>query len=176
MFEVGDKVVHNDYGICRITGIMMQHFPGHEKREYYEMIPLSDDGYGTTYYTAVDHEGKLREPLSREQILSMIDMMPETKPLKIEPSGNRALDMENIRMSYNSLIRSGNPQDWVVLLRTIYRRGQNLSAQRKRISEFEAQARDTGERLLYSEIAGVMGIPLNEVEGFITARIEKNKR
>ncbi len=69
-------------------------------------------------------------------------------------------------------MNSGDPRDWVVLLRTIYRKEQQLSSQRKRLSEFETYARDNSERLLYGEIAGVMDIPVSRVEQFITQRIE----
>ena len=172
MFAIGDKVVHHEYGICRVTNVCTRRFPGQEPREYYEMTPLAEDGYGTTFYIPVDHGGKLREPLNKEQILAMIDSMPETAPLKIESSGNRMLDMENIKTTYTSLIKSGDPQDWVILLRTIYRKGKQLSAQRKRLSEFESHTRDNSERLLYGEIAGVMDIPVSRVEQFITQRIE----
>lgn len=172
MFTVGDKVVHNQYGICKITGISKRRFPGQEQKDYYEMTPLADDGYGTTFYIAVDHDGLIREPMSPDQILSMIDSMPKTEPLKLESTGNRMLDMENIKTTYSSLMRSGNPQDWVLLLKTIYRKGKQLSAQKKRISEFESHVRDNSEKLLYGEIAGVMNIPIHSVEGFITERIE----
>lgn len=174
MFEVGDKVVHNDYGICQIIGITARRFPGQDRQDYYEMIPLRDDGFGTRFFSAVGLEGKLRKPMSREQILFMIDSMLSADPLRIETTGNRALDMENIRSAYDTLLRSCDPQDWVILLRTIYRKGQLLSARRKRISEFESHTREASERLLYGEIADVMGIPVNEVESFITDRI-KNK-
>ena len=172
MFTVGDKVVHNEYGICRITGISKRRFPGQEQKDYYEITPLADDGYGTTIYIAVDHNGLLREPMSPDQILSMIDAMPETEPIMIQSTGNRMLDMENIKTTYFAMMRSGNPQDWVVLLRTIYRKEKQLSAQKKHISEYESHARSISERLLYGEIAGVMDIPLHSVEGFITDRIE----
>ena len=172
MFAVGDKVVHNEYGICRITEISTRQFPGQDKKDYYEMVPLADDGYGTTFYTAVDHGGKLRPPMTQEQILDMIDSMPTIEPLMIASTGNRMVDMENVKNAYNSLMRSGNPSDWVQLLRTIYRNGKQLSAQRKRITEFEAHARDNSVRLLYGEIAGVMEIPVHSVEKFITERIE----
>lgn len=175
MFAVGDKVVHHDYGMCKITNISRRRFPGQEEKEYYEMIPLADDGYGTTFYISVDHEGKLRAPMNREQILSMIDAMPSMDPLEIKPTGNRVLDQENVKTTYTSLMRSGNPNDWVLLLRTIYRKGRQLSAQKKRISEFESNARDHSERLLYGEIAGVMEIPVNQVEKFITMRIENQE-
>lgn len=172
MFTVGDKVVHNQYGICKITGISKRRFPGQEQKDYYEMTPLADDGYGTTFYIAVDHDGLIREPMSPDQILSMIDDMPKTEPLVLESTGNRMLDMENIKTTYSALMRSGNPQDWVLLLRTIYSKGKQLSAHKKRISEFESHARDNSEKLLYGEIAGVMGIPVHSVESFITERIE----
>ena len=176
MFTVGDKVVHNQYGICKITGISKRRFPGQEQKDYYEMTPLTDDGYGTTFYIAVDHDGLIREPMSPDQILSMIDAMPKTEPLVLESTGNRMLDMENIKTTYSALMRSGNPQDWVLLLRTIYRKGKQLSAQKKRISEFESHTRDNSEKLLYGEIAGVMNIPIHSVEGFITERIEGDRR
>ena len=175
MFQVGEKVVHNEYGICRITGIAGHKFPGQEEKEYYEMVPLEDDGFGTTFFTAVEDGMKLREPMSREKILAMIDTMPGIAPLTIESSGNRAADMEIVKTTYNSLLHSGSPEDWVLLLRTIYRKGKQLSAQRKRISEFEAHARENSERLLYGEIAGVMEIPVTKVEDFITQRIEGEK-
>ena len=171
MFAVGDKVVHSDYGICRVVRMGPRRFPGQETRDYYEITPLADDGYGTTFFTAVDHGGKLREPLSREQILEMIDAMPDIDPVKIESCGNRTQDMENIKTEYTRLMRSGNPKDLVVLLRTIYRKSRKLSEQHKRIPEFEAYARENSERLLYGEISGVMGIPVNRVEQFISDRI-----
>ena len=173
MFAIGDKVVHHEYGICRITNVGSRRFPGQEPKDYYEMTPLADDGYGTMFYIATDCAEKLREPMTREQILSMIDAMPETDPLKIESSGNRVMDMENIKTAYMSLMSSGNPRDWVILLRTIYQKGKRLSAERKRLSEFETHARENSERLLYGEIAGVMDIPVSRVEQFITQRIEK---
>ncbi len=173
MFAIGDKVVHHEYGICRITNVGSRRFPGQEPKDYYEMTPLADDGYGTMFYIATDRAEKLREPMTREQILSMIDAMPETDPLKIESSGNRVMDMENIKTAYMSLMSSGNPRDWVILLRTIYQKGKRLSAERKRLSEFETHARENSERLLYGEIAGVMDIPVSRVEQFITQRIEK---
>ena len=172
MFAVGDKVVHNEHGICRITGISKRQFPGQDEKDYYEMVPLADDGYGTTFYTAVDHGGRLRCPMTQEQILEMIDSMPGIEPMTVTSTGNRMLDMENIKNSYNALMRSGDPRDWVLLLRTIYRKGKQLSARKKRISVFESHARDNSERLLYGEIAGVMEIPVRSVEKFITNRIE----
>ena len=175
MFAVGDRVVHNEYGICRITGISKRQFPGRGETDYYEMVPLTDDGYGTIFFTAVEHGGRLRSPMTQQQILEMIDTMPEVEPLTVVSTGNRMLDMENIKSSYNALMRSGNPRDWVRLLRTIYSKGKELSAKKKRISEFESHARDNSERLLYGEIAGVMDIPVRSVEGFITKRIESKK-
>lgn len=173
MFEVGDKVMHHDYGMCRITGIAARKFPGQDEKTYYEMVPLADDGFSTIFYTDVTQTGKMREPMSRDQILEMIDSMPETDPLTIESTGNRAMDLEKVKTTYTALMHSGNPQDWVILLRTIYRKGKQLSAQRKRLSEFEAHTRDNSERLLYGEIAGVMDIPINDVEKFIARRIEE---
>lgn len=175
MFAVGDKVVHNEYGICRITGILKRRFPGQDEKNYYEMVPFSDDGYGTTFYIMTDHGGVLREPMSPDQILAMIDAMPEIEPLEIPSSGNRVLDMENVKTTYNALMRSGKPQDRVLLLRTIYRKGLQLSAKKKRVSEYESHVRENSERLLYGEIAAVMDIPVQSVERFITQRIEKEQ-
>lgn len=173
MFAVGDNVVHYDYGMCKIINISRRRFPGQDERSYYEMVPLADDGYGTTFFIDLEHDGRLRPPMGREQILEMIDAMPSMEPLEIKPTGNRVLDQENVKSTYNSLMRSGNPHDWVLLLRTIYRKGKQLSAQKKRISEFESHARDNSEKLLYGEIAGVMDIPVRSVESFITSRIEE---
>ena len=175
MFAVGDKVVHHEFGICKITKISVHQFTGQDIQNYYEMVPFTDDGHGTTYYIKTSQNDLLRKPMDPDQILSMIDSMPQMEPLKIESTGNRVLDAENVKNTYNMLMRSGDPQDLVLLLRTIYRKDQQLSTQKKRISEFESYARENCEHLLYGEIAGVMEIPIQSVEQFITNRIDGEK-
>lgn len=174
MFSVGDTVIHNEYGICRITDIRNGKLPGQEPQDYYVMVPLADDEYGTTFYVTVRQESCMRAPLTKEQILSLIDRMPETDPVRIPAGENRTQDAENAKAIYKSLMNSGDPHDWVVLLKTIYSKKQQLSAKRKRISEFESYAMENGERLLYGEIAGVMGIRPAQVERFIARRLEKD--
>ena len=172
MFTVGDTVIHNEFGMSRITNIRPLRFPGPALQDYYEMVPLTDDIYGTTFYVAVEQENKLRSPLTKDQILVLIEKMPETDPLEIPIDGkNRLQDAEKIKEIYKSLLNSVDPHDWLVLLKTIYRKKQKLSSQRKRISEFEASMMENGERLLYGEIAGVMEIPVNQVERFISRHI-----
>lgn len=172
MFQIGDKVVHNEFGICRVTGISCRKFPGQEQQDYYEISPLSDDGYGTRLYVSVNKNDRLREPMTREQILETIDAMPQTDPLVLPSTGNRVLDMENAKAAYKSLLHSGDPRDRVILLRTIHQKSEKLSAQKKKIAEFEVNARNNSEHLLYGEIAAVMDIPAKDVEKFITERIE----
>ncbi len=174
MFAVGEKVVHNEFGICLVGNIKTSRLPGEQPREFYELTPLTDDGHGTILYVPVEHNGCLREPLSRDQILMMIDAMLEISPMKYEPETNRTQDIENTRTVYRQLMNSGDFRDWVILLKTIYQKGKLLSAQRKRLNEYDSLARDIGERLLYGEIAGVMDIPVSQVEQFITRRIEHN--
>lgn len=171
MFAVNDKVVHSGYGICRVRSIGIFGFLGHQNM-CYVLTPLFDDGYGTTYYVPVEQNECLREPLSREQILAMIDEMPKISPKNMDLYGSRTQDLNDIRTAYQALMDSGSVTDRIILLKTIYTKSQKLSAQRKRISEFESHARDFCERMLYGEIAGVMDIPVNHVEQFITRRIE----
>ncbi len=172
MFEIGDKVVHNYYGLCLVRGISERRLPGQGSKKYYEISPLQDDQNGTTVFISEDMLGDIRPPMTREQILAMIDAMPDTDPLQIEPAGNRVIEMENLKNAYTSLVKSGSPRNWVILLRTIWLKDQALRAKKKRLSGFESQARDDGERLLFGEIAGVMEIPRDEVERFIARRIE----
>lgn len=161
IFAVGDTDVHSEFRICRIKDIGFFHFPGQNPGDFYVLIPLQEDEHGSTFYVAVERSDCLREPLSWDQILSMIDAMPEIRPLEIESNGNRTQDVENIKTAYRTLMTSGNFRDWVILLKTIYQKGKVLSSQRKRLSEFDALAPDVGKRMLYGEIAGVLGIPKN---------------
>lgn len=95
MFTVGDTVIHNEFGMSRITNIRSLRFPGKALQDYYEMVPLTDDIYGTTFYVAVGQENKLRSPLTREQILALINKMHETDPLEIPIDvKNRIQDVE----------------------------------------------------------------------------------
>ena len=62
-----------------------------------------------------------------------------------------------------------------LLLRTICLKGRRLSGLPKRLSGFESHTRENSERFLYDEIAGVMEIPVNRVEQFIAARIDRKE-
>jgi CarD family transcriptional regulator len=82
MFKVGDKVIHNSYGLCEIAAIEMQD-TYYGKQECY--IIYMDK---TKIMIPVSHSEMLRYPIKKEEVakvlelLGKLDELPEELPFK----------------------------------------------------------------------------------------------
>ena len=72
--EKGKCVVYRGAEICRINAIETKCMDGTTEREYLILSPVSDAR--STYYVPVENaDSRLRELLSRDEVLSLIDSM-----------------------------------------------------------------------------------------------------
>ena len=70
MFSVGDLIVYNETGVCRVEQIGPPAFNPRERRDYYTLTPLYGAG---TIYVPVDSGVFMRLVLSREEAEALID-------------------------------------------------------------------------------------------------------
>lgn len=164
MYEKGDYVVYGNNGICRIEDIGNPGFSGvAEDKLYYILQPMNNKG--SKIYSPVDGKKVLMRPvLTEAEAEKFIDEIPSVKELWV---GNEKLREE----SYKTAMLTGEPIEWVKIIKTLYLRGKDRMSQGKKITATDERYLKLAEDSLYSELAFAIGKDKTEMEEYITTRI-----
>ena len=164
MFAIGDTVLYGHSGVCRITDIRTERF-GPSPRTYYVLAPVHDRA--STIYCPVDQEKlPLRPLLNADEVRRLIHAIPQAQDVWIEDNGKR-------RDRFADMLKSGDREQMVALIRTIYQhRCQRDEAGKKLHLADERVLRDA-ERLLYEEFAEVLGLRPDEVVDYIREELQE---
>ncbi len=168
MFEIGTYVVYGNTGICKIEDVTTLDIPGaNAERQYYVMSPIREQG--SRDYLPVDNtKVVLREVISKDEALQLIDNITEIGLLEVD---NDKLREEK----YKELARRSDCASWITIIKTIYLRKQERIAQGKKITATDDRYYKMAVEHLYSELGFALDKEPSEVEEFITDRIELYK-
>lgn len=165
MFRVNDLVLYGSDGICRITEITKRLF--REKTvEYYVLKPVYNKN--ATLFVPTENEqltAKMRPALTKEEIRTIIQDMPESEIVWIEDEAER-------KLRYREILSSGNSHELVKLIKTLYIRQQQQKAIGKKLHMADERFFREAEKLLYNEFAVVLDIPQEEVLPYIRQLID----
>lgn len=166
MFERGDYIIYGTSGVCQVEDITTMNMQGIPRdRLYYVLNPSSQKG--GRIYTPVDNQKTLmRRILTQEEAAHLIDTIPEIEELWIS---NEKLREEK----YKECMRSGDCRQWVRIIKTLYLRKLERSAQGKKITSTDEKYLRMAEDYLYSELEIPLEIPKAEMEQYITRRMEQ---
>lgn len=145
MFKVGDKVIHNSYGLCEIAAI-------ENANTYYG----AQDCYiiymqGTKIMIPVSHAEMLRYPIKKEEIHSVFDALSNTDNLPEELSSEERIRLFCDKFKTNDIIKiSEIVRDMAFLGET-----DKLNTQEKNL-------RERINRLLSDELSFVQNITKQE--------------
>lgn len=160
MFEVGEYVVCGNKGVCVVEKITTLDIAGVDKeRKYYILKPKYQ--MGSTVYVPVDSaKDSLRRVIRREEAQKLIDAIPDVPLLAIT---NEKLS-EQI---YRECLKSGNCEEWVRILKTIWRRKQERLQAGRKVTAVDAKYFHMAEESLYGELAVALDLNRDEVEAYI---------
>lgn len=163
MFEKGNYVVHTSDGICEISDIVMMNMSGVD-REYYVLIPIEEKS--AKIYMPVDTaEKRVRLAMKKDEVWKLIKEIKAVEEAFVENEKER----ERI---YRDAITSCNPRRLIGIMKTLYIRRQERLQSGKKSTAMDDRYFKLAEKLLYSEMALVLGVPKEEVEQIIEAHIE----
>lgn len=164
MVRIGDCVVYNEDGVCRVENIGTLNMAAADKGQmYYTLRPLSGDG---RIYVPVDTALPLRAVISREEAMDLIRRLPEIAPEISRMSSKRVLEEH-----YRAMMKPHTPEALAKTVRSVYAKrheGEKL----RPLSSTDEYYRKRAEGLLHQELAVALDIPLGNVETFITNTIE----
>ncbi len=165
MFSIGDYMVYGINGVCRVQDICASPFDKKDTRTFYLLKPLGASE-GSVIYTPTDNAQVLMRPLmTKEQAAELIERMPGLEPLEVP--------MEKMRRDlYRQAMQSCDPEQYVRLIKTVYRRRMDMIQQHKRLSETDSDFERNAKLSLYHELSVVLEVKFAEVEQYLIDRLE----
>lgn len=165
MFSIGDYMIYGINGVCLIQDICASPFDKKDTRTFYQLKPLGSSE-GSVIYTPTDNvQVKMRPLMTKEQAQELISRMPGLEPLEIP--------MEKMRRDlYRQAMQSCEPEQYVRLIKTVYRRRMDMIQQHKRLSETDSDFERNAKLSLYHELAVVLELQYAEVEPYLLTRLE----
>ena len=133
MFQKGDLIVYGNMGVCRVEAVEAPAgLPGAgEKKLYYKLDPVYETG---TVYIPVDAKVFMRPILTHAQAEALIGRIPE---IEENPCGGK--DQQMLAEHYRSLMRTHDCDNLVQLIKTIYGKNRERTAQGKKPARTEAE-------------------------------------
>lgn len=166
MFKVGDFIVYESRGICKVENITELSLPGAKKgQKYYELKPIYEEA--GKIYSAVDNEKVImRQILTKEEAEALINDIPNIPEMWIGDEKQR-------EMKYKEAMHSCDCRQWVSIIKTLYlRRESRLSQGKKTTNTDDRYFKKAGENL-HGELAMALGMEKGEMEKYITDRLDQ---
>lgn len=165
MFEKGEYIVYGNKGICAVQDITTLNMEGTVKgRLYYVLSPIHQKD-SKIFVPTDSNKTIMRRLLTGEQADELIKTIPQIEEIWVE---NDKLREEK----YKECMRTCECREWVRIIKTLYVRMQKRIAQGKKITATDERYFRMAEENLYSELSIVLGIPKEEMEEYITSRID----
>jgi len=161
MYKIGDVVVYGTEGLCKIVEITEKKF-GKEIIEYYVLEQIS--GSNSTTYVPVHNEkslSKMRHILKPEEITEIITNFPFEESTWIESDRER-------QKAFKDILIFGDSKDIIKLARTIYLHQKKQEEKGRKLHLSDERFLKDAERMIFDEIAFVMGIERENVLEFIS--------
>ena len=161
MFEIGQIVVHHEYGLCKIKDIELISYVN---KDYYIMYPLDNDK--TKIMVPCDNASSMcRKLINKKECLEMIDSIDSLDDTFI-------IDNKKRKEESLKLLQSENLLDIAKLLKTLAKLFREKKAKNKTIGTIDSSIYNEAKNKLYSEIGYVLGMKtFDEVESYIMSHI-----
>ena len=168
MFKTHDKVLYGSNGICVVEGKISREFKG-ENIEYYVLKPI--ESITSTVFVPINNKelvGRIKKLLTEKEIEEMIQELPEENFEWINHDNTR-------RDKFKSIIKSGNRNDIMVLIRTLYTKQLELKEAGKKMHAVDVGLLKDAQKILHDEMAYVLDIESDEVASYILSQVESIK-
>ncbi|MBP3337588.1 MAG: CarD family transcriptional regulator [Clostridia bacterium] len=162
MFNVGDKIIYGQTGVCEVMEIVEMSIPGENKKTpYYSLKPLFMSS--STIFTPVENKKiAMRAVISKEEAEKLIKSIPE---IKAEPFAPQA--RKEAALFYENALKSLDCYDLVELTKSIYAKKQIAEQNKKVIGAMDEKFMKKAEELLFGELSVALGIDKDDVFEYI---------
>ena len=164
MYQIGNTVIYKNDGVCKITEIIVRTFREKEI-EYYVLNPVHNQNAEILVpKNNPDLVGKMRKVLTKEEIIQIIEAMPDEEEIWI-------LNETDRKEKYREILNSGDRTELVRLIKTLYVHKQNQKQCGRKLHLADEKFLRDAEKMLYDEFAYVLEIAPEEVLEYIKAKL-----
>lgn len=164
MFQIGDYIMYGKTGVCQVLGIDKGVLFDGVKLDYYVMQPVYKNNSSIIKAPVESSKIRMRNLISRQEIDSYIDAMPEMESAWITDDKARF-------QRFNTILSTGNCGDWIDLIRAVYFKKRDRKTGDKSISPRDLEISKEAKRLLHEEFSIPLAITPEEVEQFISSKV-----
>jgi len=158
MFEIGEKIIYGENGVCTVDAIGPLSMRGADNsRDYYTLTPLVGKG---TFYAPVDTKVFMRKVMSKKEAEEFIERLDD-----IEPAVCQDVRFTHVDAFYKELFQQHTCEALVAMLKGIYSQERNTRS--NRIDTVMRRAKE----ILNSELSVALGIPYEETEGYVAEHL-----
>lgn len=163
MFQVGEMIVCDHNGVCKVLAVT--EMPELRKGVlYYELEPVYSKG--SRIYVPVDSEKLvMRKVSTAEEVEQLLNEIPDIETIWISNEKKR-------EEQYKEVARRYDCREWVKIIKTIHMRKRSRGLEGKKITYIDEKYMKLAEENLYGEISIPLKIERNQVQGYIKDRVE----
>jgi CarD family transcriptional regulator len=165
MFKVNDYVMYKAVGACKIIDIIKDKDINNNEVEYYVLQPAFKNNL-TAKVPVNNPNVNMRRVITKDDVLDLIKSIPETETVWIDNNKERS-------DSFKTALKSGESEEWVKLIKTIYQERQEKSDLGKKLWKTDEDIMKAAEKNLYEEFAIALNISPEEVPEYIHKHIQK---
>lgn len=165
MFQTGESVVYGIHGVCRIVGTEKQ-IRNNEEQIFLVLEPVSQPGSRymvPTYNPAA--MAKVKKMLTREELEEMLSSAAVHRDCWIRDEAQR-------KQYYRELITSGERQNLMAMVCTLYHHKAEQSASGRKIHMCDDNFLRDAEKILIGEVAEVLKLDLDQAKRYICSKLE----
>lgn len=168
MFNVNEKVIYAQMGVCEIIDITVPSFCERgEEKPYYVLQPANQSG---SIFVPVDANVYMRRLLTREEAERLIDVIPDVQARSFD-----SVSLQDLKQHYADAMQSHDCGELIALVMSIYAKKQARIKNNKKIGAIDEAAMKRAEELLYGEFAIALDIPVEAVPKYIAKRLRAQK-
>lgn len=162
MFQVGDTVVHQGEGLCKITALRTEEFSRGNRQTYYVLQPQSDTA--TTLFVPVDGERvRLRTVMTAEQAQALPAQAAAYPPVWSDNDRER-------QDTFVRILREGEPAALARLVLDIKEQERQRYQHGKKLRFTDERAMQEAARSLKQELAVVLNISPEHVISYLAGK------
>ena len=147
MYAIGTSVLYARTGVCRIESIGSAPFQKHDDQRYYKLRAVFSNS-GEYIYIPVDTAVSMRPLIDSGEAADFLKQLPQLKPQHLtfrKPA--------ELAAHYQEMLACGDPESFLLLIKEIYLKGKDLTAQHRKLGQVDARYLKIAERLVCEEFA-----------------------
>lgn len=166
MYQVNDRVVYGNYGICEVKAIGKLEMDSATKdRLYYTLEPLYSEK--NKIYTPVDKkDASMRCAITEQEAWKLIDGIQGQEMIQVA-------DEKRAEHEYREIMKTNECTGWSRIIKTIYLKNRKRLETGKRYTAKDDVYLRLAEDFLYRELAAALNVNREDVESIISDRVKQ---